>query len=362
MRTTVNRPMLAIGLFLIVIAAVTAWDASTMRVRANYGVGANAASYLVAVFFVTLAMGHFIMAFRNSAEDEVESADWQAVGWVGLALAGLIAAIMVGRRVYPGLDVAVCLHRARVRSAGPAGRPGDRLCAGRPHLWALPWPARTHASCRPTRALDLDRDGCPRSTRRWLCCRLLLLQSHICRHWGPDRNGRRCAAGHRTRHLTVALLLPVTFKMDPGGSLIMFAGIYYGGMYGGSTTAILLNTPGEAASVVTALEGNKMARAGRGGPALATAAIGSFVAALVATFGLAFLSPDHGEGGCHVWSLGLFWPYADCLRHRLRDLRLIATARADQPGIRTLARPYGHRPTNRPSPADIRRPPTARWR
>ena len=91
--------------------------------------------------------------------------------------------------------------------------------------------------------------------------------------------------------LTVALLLPVTFKLDPGGSLIMFAGIYYGGMYGGSTTAILLNTPGEAASVVTALEGNKMARAGRGGPALATAAIGSFVAALIATIGLAFLSP-----------------------------------------------------------------------
>src|SRR3712207_1129432 len=91
--------------------------------------------------------------------------------------------------------------------------------------------------------------------------------------------------------LTVALLLPVTFRMDPGGSLIMFAGIYYGGMYGGSTTAILLNTPGEAASVVTALEGNKMARSGRGGPALATAAIGSFVAALVATIGLAYLSP-----------------------------------------------------------------------
>ncbi len=91
--------------------------------------------------------------------------------------------------------------------------------------------------------------------------------------------------------LTVALLLPVTFKLDPGGSLIMFAGIYYGGMYGGSTTAILLNTPGEAASVITAVEGNQMARAGRGGPALATAAIGSFVAGLVATIGLAYLSP-----------------------------------------------------------------------
>ncbi len=92
--------------------------------------------------------------------------------------------------------------------------------------------------------------------------------------------------------LTVALLLPVTYGLDPAGSLIMFAGIYYGGMYGGSTTSILLNTPGESASIVTALEGNRMARAGRGGPALATAAIGSFVAGLLATLALAFLAPQ----------------------------------------------------------------------
>ena len=91
--------------------------------------------------------------------------------------------------------------------------------------------------------------------------------------------------------LTVALLLPITFKLDPTGSLIMFAGIYYGGMYGGSTTSILLNTPGESASIVTALEGNRMARAGRGGPALATAAIGSFVAGTIATIALALLAP-----------------------------------------------------------------------
>ena len=91
--------------------------------------------------------------------------------------------------------------------------------------------------------------------------------------------------------LTVALLLPVTYGLDPAGSLIMFAGIYYGGMYGGSTTSILLNTPGESASIVTAIEGNKMARNGRGGPALATAAIGSFVAGLIATLALAFLAP-----------------------------------------------------------------------
>lgn len=91
--------------------------------------------------------------------------------------------------------------------------------------------------------------------------------------------------------LTVALLLPVTFKLDPTGSIIMFAGIYFGGMYGSSTTAILLNTPGEAASIATAIEGHKMARAGRGGPALATAAIGSFVAGTLATIGLALLAP-----------------------------------------------------------------------
>lgn len=92
--------------------------------------------------------------------------------------------------------------------------------------------------------------------------------------------------------LTVALLLPVTYGLDPAGSLIMFAGIYYGGMYGGSTTSILLNTPGESASIVTAIEGNKMARAGRAGPALATAAVGSFIAGLIATLLLAFLAPQ----------------------------------------------------------------------
>src|SRR5690606_35063457 len=91
--------------------------------------------------------------------------------------------------------------------------------------------------------------------------------------------------------LTVALLLPVTFKLDPLASFIMFAGIYYGGMYGGSTTSILLNTPGESASIITAIEGNQMARRGRGAAALATAAIGSFVAGTIATALLTFLAP-----------------------------------------------------------------------
>lgn len=91
--------------------------------------------------------------------------------------------------------------------------------------------------------------------------------------------------------LTVALLLPLTYSFDPIGSFIMFAGIYYGGMYGGSTTSILLNTPGESASIVTTIEGFQMAKRGRGGPALATAAIGSFVAATVSTVAITFFAP-----------------------------------------------------------------------
>jgi putative tricarboxylic transport membrane protein len=91
--------------------------------------------------------------------------------------------------------------------------------------------------------------------------------------------------------LTVAMLMPITVKLDPTGALIMFAGIYYGAMYGGSTTTILLNTPGESASIATALEGNKMAKRGRAGPALATSAIGSFVAGSIATVLLTLLAP-----------------------------------------------------------------------
>jgi putative tricarboxylic transport membrane protein len=91
--------------------------------------------------------------------------------------------------------------------------------------------------------------------------------------------------------MTVALLLPLTYTLEPTASLILFAGIYYGGMYGGSTTSILLNTPGEAASMITTIDGNAMARAGRGAAALATAAIGSFVAGTIATVALTLVAP-----------------------------------------------------------------------
>ncbi|QRM34240.1 tripartite tricarboxylate transporter permease [Microvirga sp. VF16] len=91
--------------------------------------------------------------------------------------------------------------------------------------------------------------------------------------------------------LTVALLLPVTYNLEPTSAFIMFAGIYYGAMYGGSTTSILLNTPGESGSIVTALDGHAMAKKGRGAQALATAAIGSFVAGTIATGALTFVAP-----------------------------------------------------------------------
>jgi putative tricarboxylic transport membrane protein len=89
----------------------------------------------------------------------------------------------------------------------------------------------------------------------------------------------------------MALLLPATFALTPAGALIMLAGIYYGSMYGGSTTAILLKVPGEVSSVVTTLDGYEMARRGRAGPALFVAALGSFVAGTIGVVGLAFLGP-----------------------------------------------------------------------
>lgn len=94
---------------------------------------------------------------------------------------------------------------------------------------------------------------------------------------------------------TIAMLLPITFNFEPATSLIMLAGIYYGAQYGGSTTAILINLPGESSSAVTAIDGYQMAKQGRAGPALAIAAIGSFFAGTVATLLLALFAPPLTE-------------------------------------------------------------------
>ena len=95
--------------------------------------------------------------------------------------------------------------------------------------------------------------------------------------------------------VTVAMLLPITGQVEPTASMIFFAGIYYGAMYGGSTTSILLNTPGETGTMVTALEGFKMAKSGQAGAALATSAIGSFVAGTIATILVTLFAPVLAE-------------------------------------------------------------------
>lgn len=91
--------------------------------------------------------------------------------------------------------------------------------------------------------------------------------------------------------MAVALLLPVTFRLDPTSAFILFAGVYYGGMFGGATTSILLNTPGQASSIATTYEGHKMALNGRAAQALGTAVIGSFVASVIGTLVVALFAP-----------------------------------------------------------------------
>src|SRR5687767_9112506 len=95
--------------------------------------------------------------------------------------------------------------------------------------------------------------------------------------------------------VAIAMLFPITFSLPPVAALIMLAGIYYGAQYGGSTTSILVNLPGETASAVTCLDGYQMTRQGRAGPALATCAIGSFFAGCVATLLIAVAAPPLAE-------------------------------------------------------------------
>jgi putative tricarboxylic transport membrane protein len=134
--------------------------------------------------------------------------------------------------------------------------------------------------------------------------------------------------------LTVALLLPVTYNLEPTSAFIMFAGIYYGAMYGGSTTSILLNTPGESGSIVTAIDGNMMARQGRGAQALATAAIGSFVAGTIADPGAHLRGAAHGQAGAPVRPGRVLRAHGAGPGHRHRGARRLARARPRQPASR----------------------------
>ncbi len=128
---------------------------------------------------------------------------------------------------------------------------------------------------------------------------------------------------------TVAMLLPFTFNLGPAPALIMLAGIYYGAQYGGSTTAILVNIPGESSSVVTTLDGHQMARKGRAGPALGIAAIGSFIAGCIATLVVAYFAPPLAElalkfGPAEYFSLMVFGLIAAVVLARGSLLKAIA--------------------------------------
>ena len=155
---------------------------------------------------------------------------------------------------------------------------------------------------------------------------------------------------------TIAMLLPITFNLSPMAALIMLAGIYYGAQYGGSTTAILVNLPGESASVVTCLDGYQMARQGRAGPALATAAIGSFFAGCVATLLIAVAAPPLAEvalkfGPAEYFSLMVLGLVAATVLAHGSLIKAIAHG-----GARPAARPDRHRRQLRRAALHLRHP------
>ena len=213
--------------------------------------------------------------------------DWRTVG----LLAGVFVAQHRPHRL------------ARLGDHRRAALRRHRLRARQPPTWSAT--SRSAPPCRSAPGTASTSASASRSPpASWTECsdgHLLLLegfarrpdpdQPAVRRDRRPARHRRRRAARHRPGDDggPAAARRPTTSR--PSSALIMFAGIYYGGMYGGSTTSILLNTPGESSSVVTAIEGNKMAKAGRAAQALATAAIGSFVAGTIGTVLLVLFAP-----------------------------------------------------------------------
>ena len=154
--------------------------------------------------------------------------------------------------------------------------------------------------------------------------------------------------------MTVALLLPITYNVSPSAAFIMFAGIFYGGMYGGSTTSILLNTPGESSSVITAIEGNKMAKAGRAAQALATAAIGSFVAGAIGTTLLAAFAPPISQIRGHTRCAVLSRDHAVRPGRGHRGAWRLQASRGDLAVSRLGDRRRRHRLPHGPATCDVR--------
>ncbi len=135
----------------------------------------------------------------------------------------------------------------------------------------------------------------------------------------------------------ISLLLPATFGLNPIVAIVLLAGVYYGAMYGGSTTSILMRIPGEAASVMTCVDGYAMTQNGRAGPALAIAAIGSFFAGTVGVIGLMLLAPDTGDFCVALRSARIHGAAADgAVRARVHERRFDAEDAGDG-GVRSAA-------------------------
>ena len=148
---------------------------------------------------------------------------------------------------------------------------------------------------------------------------------------------------------TIAMLLPLTFLMNPASAMIMLAGIYYGAKYGGSTTSILLNVPGESASVVTCIDGYQMARKGRAGAALGIAAIASFIAGTVGVLGLMLIAPPLAR-----LSLAFSSPeYFALMALGLAMVVLLAGELDGQGAARHAGRPVARRHRHRPLQPDL---------
>ena len=153
---------------------------------------------------------------------------------------------------------------------------------------------------------------------------------------------------------TVAMLLPFTFGMNPTSALIMLAGIFYGAQYGGSTSAILINVPGETSAVVTCLDGHQMARQGKAGKALGIAAIGSFFAGCVATLIIALVSTPLAAAGAEVQFPGVFQPDGPRADRRGRPVLGVGDEVFHHGGPGRLDRPGGDRRELRLLPAHLR--------
>ena len=282
---------LAIGLGLVAIASVIGFETMQMRVPPSYArVGPQIFPYIIAIGMALT--GAFIAwkSYHGGDEviDEVEPTDWKNVG---IILLGLIAHmnllrpvgfVPAGTRAFHERDL--CLWQPALRAGRNRRILPGAVCLYRFHL--RPWPATAAGDFegialrwKPSSALmDGFATALTPINLMWSLVGVTLgTLIGILPGIGPA--------------LTIALLLPVTRNLDPTGAFIMFAGLYYGAMYGSSTTSILLNTPGESGSIMTAIEGNLMARQGRGAAALSTAAIGSFVAGTLGTLALTFLAP-----------------------------------------------------------------------